>query len=86
MIFLRSCVMCHGESGRGDGPLAATLPKNSSSSIHAAAVFRTWQSPGEPTRPRGIHGWEAGSIFQAVLKCEARGSPTPADRFNDYPF
>src|SRR6185436_16616654 len=26
MIFLRSCVMCHGESGRGDGPLAATLP------------------------------------------------------------
>jgi hypothetical protein len=26
MIFLRSCIMCHGESGRGDGPLAATLP------------------------------------------------------------
>jgi copper transport protein len=26
IIFLRSCSMCHGESGRGDGPLAATLP------------------------------------------------------------
>jgi copper transport protein len=26
MIFMRSCVQCHGESGKGDGPLAASLP------------------------------------------------------------
>ena len=26
MIFARSCAMCHGETGRGDGPLAASLP------------------------------------------------------------
>jgi copper transport protein len=26
IIFSQSCVQCHGESGRGDGPLASTLP------------------------------------------------------------
>lgn len=26
MLFLQNCTMCHGESGRGDGPLAKTLP------------------------------------------------------------
>jgi len=26
MLFLNNCVQCHGESGRGDGPLAASLP------------------------------------------------------------
>ena len=26
MLFASNCVQCHGESGRGDGPLAASLP------------------------------------------------------------
>ena len=26
MLFLTNCSQCHGESGRGDGPLAASLP------------------------------------------------------------
>lgn len=26
MLFLQNCIQCHGETGRGDGPLAASLP------------------------------------------------------------
>jgi mono/diheme cytochrome c family protein len=26
MLFMNNCSQCHGETGRGDGPLAATLP------------------------------------------------------------
>ena len=26
MLFLQNCTMCHGETGRGDGPLAKSLP------------------------------------------------------------
>jgi mono/diheme cytochrome c family protein/uncharacterized membrane protein len=26
MLFMNNCIQCHGETGRGDGPLAATLP------------------------------------------------------------
>ncbi len=26
MLFSQNCTQCHGESGRGDGPLAASLP------------------------------------------------------------
>ena len=26
MLFLQNCTMCHGETGRGDGPLASSLP------------------------------------------------------------
>jgi copper transport protein len=26
MLFMNNCVQCHGETGRGDGPLAASLP------------------------------------------------------------
>jgi copper transport protein len=26
MLFMQSCIQCHGETGRGDGPLASSLP------------------------------------------------------------
>jgi copper transport protein len=26
MLFMQSCIQCHGETGRGEGPLAASLP------------------------------------------------------------
>jgi mono/diheme cytochrome c family protein len=26
MLFMNNCIQCHGETGRGDGPLAASLP------------------------------------------------------------
>ena len=26
MLFFQNCTQCHGESGRGDGPLASSLP------------------------------------------------------------
>ncbi len=26
MLFMNNCIQCHGETGRGDGPLASTLP------------------------------------------------------------
>jgi copper transport protein len=26
MLFMQNCTQCHGETGRGDGPLASTLP------------------------------------------------------------
>lgn len=26
MLFIQNCIQCHGETGRGDGPLAASLP------------------------------------------------------------
>ena len=26
LLFSQNCIQCHGESGRGDGPLASTLP------------------------------------------------------------
>jgi mono/diheme cytochrome c family protein len=26
MLFMQSCIQCHGETGRGDGPLARSLP------------------------------------------------------------
>jgi mono/diheme cytochrome c family protein len=53
-VYEQNCVSCHGEAGRGDGPLAASLrPRPADFRVHMAAGHTdgelfTWLSKGVP--------------------------------------
>jgi len=36
-LFLQNCIICHGEGGRGDGPMAAELPVQPADLTHISA-------------------------------------------------
>jgi mono/diheme cytochrome c family protein len=82
--YLRYCASCHGPSGRGDGPLAASLkmPPSDLTQI-AKRAGGSWDeshvmSVIDGRRAVAAHGTRDMPVWGAIFEEEGRGEPYPA--------
>ena len=67
-MYLQHCVVCHGASGRGDGPLAARLKVKPAdlaaphTALHTAGDIFWWLTHGKPDG--GMPGFEANTSVE----------------------
>ena len=82
--FLRYCASCHGEGGRGDGPLAASLTKPPTDLTQLAARNggrydeHAVMAAIDGRRSIPAHGTRDMPVWGAIFEEEGRGEPYPA--------
>ena len=82
--FLRYCAACHGNEGRGDGPLAASLTRPPADLTQIAKRSggrfdeRAVMSVIDGRRQVAAHGTRDMPVWGAVFEEEGRGEPYPA--------
>lgn len=82
--FLRHCASCHGEGGRGDGPLAASLTTPPADLTRIAARNegrfdeRALMRVVDGRREVAAHGDRDMPVWGAVFEEEGRDEPYPA--------
>lgn len=82
--FLRYCASCHGESGRGDGPMAASLTRPPADLTLLAqrngGTFdeRAVMSTIDGRRQVAAHGTRDMPVWGAVFQAEGEDAPYPA--------
>jgi len=83
-LFQQHCAACHGKSGRGDGPTAATLarkPTNLTLLQQRSGAFFTAQieSAVQGTNASLAHRAPDMMLWGAMFRADARGNQAVAD-------